>query len=61
MKLANKPILLDFVKKHTDTISAVNKWIDIIESNDFGSHNELKHVFPTADYVGNSRYVFNIP
>lgn len=60
MKIANKNVLDEFTVKHIDTINAVNKWIEIIENNDFHNHNELKVFFPAADYVGNSRYVFNI-
>ncbi|MGN6249769.1 MAG: type II toxin-antitoxin system HigB family toxin [Ginsengibacter sp.] len=60
MKIANKTILVEFVKKHPNTINPVNKWIDIIENNEFNNHNELKAFIPSADYVGNGRYVFNI-
>ncbi|MCH5599335.1 type II toxin-antitoxin system HigB family toxin [Niabella ginsengisoli] len=57
MKIANKPFLSDFAKRHPDSISSINRWIEIVEHSDFSNHNELKNVFPTADYVGNSRYV----
>lgn len=60
MEITNRVLILDFVKKHTNTVNAVNKWIELIENNEFGSHNELKIFFPSADYVGNGRYVFNI-
>lgn len=60
MKIAGKILLEQFTKKHAGTTAAVNKWIKAIEDNEFANHNELKAVFPTADYVGNLRYVFNI-
>lgn len=60
MNITNRVLLLEFVRKHRDTINAVNRWIELIESNDFANHAELKLLFPMADYVGNSRYVFNI-
>jgi mRNA interferase HigB len=60
MKITNKGLLDRFLIKHANAINPVNKWVEIIESNDFKGHNELKNHFPTADYVGNSRYVFNI-
>jgi mRNA interferase HigB len=31
-----------------------------MEAVAFSSHNELKLHFPSADYLGKSRYVFNI-
>lgn len=60
MKIANKTILVEFARKHVDTVNPINKWIDTVESNVFTNHNELKAFFPSADYVGNGRYVFNI-
>jgi mRNA interferase HigB len=60
MEITNRALLFAFVKKHADTVNAVNKWIELIESNEFANHNELKVFFPSADYVGNGRYVFNI-
>lgn len=60
MRITNRGLLLAFVKKHSNTVNAVNKWIELIESNEFTNHNDLKILFPSADYVGNNRYVFNI-
>lgn len=60
MKITNKNILDEFATKHADVRTPINKWIEIIESNDFENHNELKELFPKADYVGNRRYVFDI-
>lgn len=60
MTITNKNVLDDFTDKHADTRSPINKWVEIVENSDFRNHNELKDVFPLADYVGNSRYVFNI-
>ena len=60
MRLINKEILDLFVKKHADAAKPVNRWIEVLENTKWQNHNELKELFPTADYVGNSRYVFNI-
>jgi len=60
MEITNRAILLAFIKKHTDAIAPVNKWIELVENNKFTGHNELKAFFHYADYVGNGRYVFNI-
>ena len=60
MKLINKEILDLFVKRHADAAKSVNRWIEILENATWQNHNELKELFPNADYVGNSRYVFNI-
>ncbi len=60
MKVSNKTLLEDFIKKHNTAKKALNRWLEIIENNEFANHNELKKVFASADYVGNGRYVFNI-
>jgi mRNA interferase HigB len=60
MKLINKETLDLFVRKHINAIKSVDRWIEILENAKWRNHNELKELFPNADYVGNSRYVFNI-
>ena len=60
MKILNRALLDKFVDKHADTESALQHWIDIVDEAEWKSHLELKMDFPTADYVGNERYVFNI-
>ncbi len=60
MRILDKEVLDEFVGKHPDAVNPVNRWIEIAENNDFKDHNSLKSLFPSADYVGNSRYVFNI-
>jgi len=32
----------------------------VVEEAVWKNHNDLKQTFPSADYVGNARYVFNI-
>ena len=60
MKIWDKELLDKYAKKHAGADSALQRWIDIVEESHWQSHNELKQVFPSADYVGNGRYVFNI-
>jgi mRNA interferase HigB len=60
MKIWNKEILDKYASKHADIANALQRWIDFVEEVDWKSHVELKSDFPTADYVGNNRYVFNI-
>ena len=60
MRISNKEVLDVFMDKHADTRSPINKWVEVVENSHFKNHNELKNIFPSADFVGNSRYVFNI-
>jgi mRNA interferase HigB len=60
MEILNKRIIDDFVSNHAGSAGAVNRWLEQMETSVFFNHNELKRNFPSADYVGKSRYVFNI-
>ena len=60
MKIINKGLIDKFMAKHADSFNAVTRWIELIEQAKITNHNELKSIFSTADYIGNSRYVFNI-
>jgi len=60
MKVSNKTLLEKFIKKHNTAKKPLNRWLEIIENNNFTNHNELKETFASADYIGNGRYIFNI-
>jgi mRNA interferase HigB len=60
MKIWDKELLDKYAVKHASIRNALQHWIDFVEEAEWKSHNELKLDFPSADYVGNSRYVFNI-
>ena len=60
MKILNRRLLDKFIDKHADAESALQHWIDNVEEANWKSHNELKLDFPSANYVGKERYVFNI-
>lgn len=60
MEIVNIKALQEFLERRPDAANAVNRWIEIVQQANWKSHNDLKCYFPSADYVGNSRYVFNI-
>lgn len=60
MIIANKELLDDFVQIHAQAAKPLNKWIRTVQAVQWRSHAELKALFPSADYVKNGRYVFNI-
>ena len=49
-----------FISKHAITKNALENWVNVVESSEWKNHAELKQTFPSADYVGDARYVFNI-
>lgn len=60
MKILKFKLLKDFARKHPDSADALMRWAEYVEKTEWKSHAELKQAFPSADYVGNDRYVFNI-
>jgi mRNA interferase HigB len=60
MEILNKRIIDDFVSNHASSAGAVDRWLEQMGTFAFSNHNELKQNFPSADYIGKSRYVFNI-
>ncbi len=60
MIIANKELLDDFVQIHAQAAKPLNKWIEAVLAAQWRNHTELKSMFPSADYVKNGRYVFNI-
>lgn len=43
-----------------DSKVALEKWYDDVTNAEWKNFSELRRVFPSADYVGNQHYVFNI-
>lgn len=60
MIIANKELLDEFVQTHAQAVKPLNKWVEAVKEAQWKSHAELKAQFPSADYVKNGRYVFNI-
>jgi mRNA interferase HigB len=60
MTISGKRLIDRFVLQHAQSRSSFIRWIDEIEGILPASHNDLKQLFPSADYVGNKRYVFNV-
>jgi len=60
MKIINKELIDRFITKHADSSNAIIRWIQQIEEANITNPNELKSIFSSADYIGNSRFVFNI-
>ena len=50
----------DFIENHPEAKPPLDYWYNITSNTDWISHAELKNTFPSADFVGNERYVFNI-
>ena len=60
MKILFSERIEEFVHKHADAKDALERWCKILSEAKWKSHADLKADFPSADFVGNNRYVFNI-
>ena len=60
MKILFPEKIEEFERNHPDAREALERWSSILINAKWKHHAELKQDFPSADYVGNNRYVFNI-
>jgi|SRR3954468_7469542 len=60
MHIISRPKLMDFWKKHPDTEVPLRLWFKKVQTTKWKNINELKKDFPTADYIGNNRVIFDI-
>ena len=60
MKIKGATIIEIFCEQHSDATDALSRWVEVVGNAKWTNHNELKADYPSADYVGNKRYVFNI-
>lgn len=50
----------DFSQRYPDAKESLDRWYNLTTDADWNSHADLKSTFPSADFVGNERYVFNV-
>lgn len=61
MIVFNKIILDDYVQEgHSGAVKPLNRWLKKVSDAQWQNHQDLKKTFPSADYVKDGRYVFNI-
>ena len=62
MRIVSHRKLVEFYSKegHGDSKVALERWYDITEQAEWKNLSDIKVDFPSTDYVGNQRYVFNI-
>lgn len=60
MHVISRLKLIKFWEKHKDAETPLRVWFKKVEQAKWKNVNELKADFPSADYVGNDRVVFDI-
>jgi mRNA interferase HigB len=52
--------LVDYYTEHSEAKRALEQWFNITKEAKWTCLADVKNNFPSVDYVGNKRYVFNI-
>jgi mRNA interferase HigB len=60
MVIITRKTIQTYGENNVNAIDALNDWYMRVKLADWSSFNELKKEFPSCDYVGNDRFVFNI-
>lgn len=60
MHIISRLLLIKFWEKHEDAEVPLRLWFKKVNQAKWKGINDLKKDFPSADYVGNNRVVFNI-
>ncbi|MGN0234968.1 MAG: type II toxin-antitoxin system HigB family toxin [Paludibacteraceae bacterium] len=62
MRIVSHRTLKEFYETsgHEDAKVSLERWYEIAESAEWHGLNDIRKDFPSADYVGNQHYVFNI-
>lgn len=59
MEIVRRDRLIEFVQKHPNTRSSLNRWYSLMRERSFGSFVELRSLFPHVSRVGKLT-IFNI-
>lgn len=60
MHIITRARLAAFGEKHADAAPQLREWVRVISRKRYGEHLEVKGDFPTADFIGSRKVVFNI-
>ncbi len=60
MRIISRKIIIESGMKYPLIKAPLDAWYHLVKRADWNSLAELKCDFPSADYVQNDRYVFNI-
>lgn len=60
MVIITRKTLQNYGTTHTNVIDALNSWYMRAKLADWSDFNDLRQDFPSCDFVGNDRFIFNI-
>lgn len=60
MKVYGQNELIKFTIKHADSGKAMLAWLDAAERSIWQTPQDIKHRYPSADFLSDNRVIFNI-
>lgn len=60
MHVITRTRLTEFARTHADASAPLRSWVRVIRRKHYRNHLEVRADFPTADFVGPRRAIFNI-
>lgn len=60
MHVITRTRLTEFGREHDDAAQPLRDWVRVVRHKRYTKHLDVKADFPTADFVGPRRVVFNI-
>lgn len=60
MVIISKSALTKYGIANAQAVEALAAWYQIVKLADWANFNQLRADIPSADYIGNDRYIFNI-
>jgi mRNA interferase HigB len=52
--------LTEFGLRHADAVSPLREWARVMKRKRYTNHLHVRQDFPTADFIGHRRAIFNI-
>jgi mRNA interferase HigB len=60
MHIITRSRLVAFGQRHADAEKALRDWVRVMHRKRYAEHLQVKQDFPTADFIGPRKVVFNI-
>lgn len=60
MHIITRTRLTEFGRKHADASQQLRDWVQVVSRKRYGEHLDVRTDFPTADFIGRRKVVFNI-
>ncbi|MBK8223872.1 MAG: type II toxin-antitoxin system HigB family toxin [Candidatus Obscuribacter sp.] len=60
MKVQNERVVKQFIESNRAAASNLKRFLVIVRESEWNNHAEIRATFPSADYIGENKWIFNI-